>query len=187
MALTKSAVVSTAVEILQQFGLADLSMRRLARELEVQVGALYWHVKNKQELLAEVAAELLNVPHLEVDPAAFPDSRQALLQLARKLYLVLLPIQDSPEVLEVASALRTTELRPLNQLDELLRSAGLAGQEAGFGRQLLLNHILGSVAYRQNLIQLDVGGLEQADGFDWGLQRAVDGLLPHGDSVREES
>lgn len=178
MALTQSAVVSTAVDILQRFGLADLSMRRLAKELEVQVGALYWHVKNKQELLAQVAAQLLNTPHLEIDPQDFPDARVALLQLSRQLYLALLPIQDSPEVLEVASALRTTELRPLIQLGDLLQSAGLASQEADFGRQLLLNHILGSVAYRQNLIQLEVDGADQPDGFDWALQRAVDGLLP---------
>ena len=181
MALTQSAVVSTAVDILQRFGLADLSMRRLAKELEVQVGALYWHVKNKQELLAQVAAQLLNAPHLEVDPHDFPEPRQALLQLSRKLYLALLPIQDSPEVMEVASALQTTELRPLSQLHDLLRSAGLEAQEADFGRQLLLNHILGSVAYRQNLVQLDVDGSDQPDGFEWALQRAVDGLLPRHD------
>lgn len=177
MALTQSAVVSTAVDILQRFGLADLSMRRLARELDVQVGALYWHVKNKQELLGQVAAALLNTPQLAVDPTDFAHPRDALLQLCRKLYLTLLPIQDSPEVLEVASALQVTGLAPLAQLDRLLQSAGLPAQDAAFGRQLLLNHILGSVAYRQNLVQLDVSH-EQADGFDWALQRAVAGLLP---------
>lgn len=180
MALTQTAVVSTAVDILQRFGLADLSMRRLARELDVQVGALYWHVKNKQELLAQVAAQLLNSPQLEVTVGDFPGPREAVLQLSRKLYLSLLPIQDSPEVIEVASALQATELRPLVQLSALLEDAGLAPEEAGFGRQLLLNHILGSVAYRQNLVQLEVSQNRPADGFEWGLQRAVDGLLMTG-------
>ncbi|PRB69275.1 helix-turn-helix domain-containing protein [Arthrobacter sp. MYb213] len=176
MALTQLTVVDTAVDILQQFGLADLSMRRLAKELEVQVGALYWHVKNKQELLAAVAAKLLNTEQLRVIPENFATPADAVLQLCRKLYLALLPIQDSPEVVEVASALQVEQLNPVLQLRELLQLAGLSVEESRFGQQLLLNHILGSVAYRQNLVQLDVD-TPQSDGFDWGLQRAVSGLF----------
>lgn len=176
MALTQLAVVDTAVGILQQFGLADLSMRRLAKELDVQVGALYWHVKNKQELLAQVAAQLLNTPALSVDASDYDSPAEAILQLARKLYLALLPIQDSPEVIEVATAMQANELQPVLQLRTLLEAAGLAAENARHGQQLLLNHVLGSVAYRQNLVQLDVDE-PLADGFDWGLQRAVAGLI----------
>ncbi|MGO3393861.1 TetR/AcrR family transcriptional regulator [Glutamicibacter arilaitensis] len=176
MALTQLTVVDTAVGILQQFGLADLSMRRLAKELDVQVGALYWHVKNKQELLAQVAAKLLNTPALAVQAGDFDDPADAILHLARKLYLALLPIQDSPEVVEVASAMQATELQPVLALRSLLESAGLSAEHAIHGQQLLLNHVLGSVAFRQNLVQLDVDA-PLADGFDWGLQRAVAGLV----------
>ena len=176
MALTRDMVVDAAVEILQRFGLADLSMRRLAKELDVQVGALYWHVKNKQELLAQVAAQLLNTPALVVQAQNFAAPADAVLQLCRLLYLSLLPIQDSPEVIEVASALGITELHPVLQLRSLLAAAGLDAQQARFGQQLLLNHVLGSVAYRQNLVQLDVESSEK-DGFDFGLQRAVAGLV----------
>ncbi len=174
--MTQLTVVDTAVDILQQFGLADLSMRRLAKELDVQVGALYWHVKNKQELLAQVAAKLLNTPALSVRADDFATPGEAVLQLMRKLYLALLPIQDSPEVIEVASAMQVESLEPVLQLRTLLQQAGLGEDQARFGQQLLLNHVLGSVAYRQNLIQLDVNSTE-SDGFDWGLQRAVAGLL----------
>ncbi|ALD62790.1 MULTISPECIES: TetR/AcrR family transcriptional regulator [Micrococcaceae] len=176
MALTQLTVVDTAVDILQQFGLADLSMRRLAKELDVQVGALYWHVKNKQELLAQVAAKLLNTPALAVRAEDFASPGEAVLQLMRKLYLALLPIQDSPEVIEVASAMQVKDLQPVLLLRALLQRAGLTAEQARFGQQLLLNHVLGSVAYRQNLIQLDVDS-EESDGYDWGLQRAVAGLL----------
>ncbi|PRA11945.1 TetR family transcriptional regulator [Arthrobacter sp. MYb211] len=176
MALTQLTVVNTAVDILQQFGLADLSMRRLAKELDVQVGALYWHVKNKQELLAQVAAQLLNTEPLRVNAEHFSSPADAVLQLSRNLYLALLPIQDSPEVIEVATALQVKELNPMLQLRELLVSAGLSVEHARFGQQLLLNHVLGSVAYRQNLVQLDVDA-PQADGFDWGLRCAITGLF----------
>ncbi|KSU65493.1 TetR/AcrR family transcriptional regulator [Arthrobacter sp. NIO-1057] len=176
MALTQLTVVDTAVDILQQFGLADLSMRRLAKELDVQVGALYWHVKNKQELLAQVAAKLLNTPQLSVKAEEFNAPADAILQLARNLYLALLPIQDSPEVIEVATAMQATNLAPVLQLRELLEATGLSSENARHGQQLLLNHILGSVAFRQNLVQLDVDS-PISDGFDWALQRAVAGLV----------
>lgn len=59
MALTKAAIVAGGLEILARYGLADLTMRRLAEELGVQAGALYYHVPNKQQLLAALADELL--------------------------------------------------------------------------------------------------------------------------------
>ncbi|MGJ4076304.1 TetR family transcriptional regulator [Corynebacterium macclintockiae] len=51
--------MSTAVDILQQYGLADLTMRRLARALDVAPGALYWHFPNKQALLGGIAESIL--------------------------------------------------------------------------------------------------------------------------------
>ena len=59
MALNRDDVVDAAWHILQTYGLGDLSMRRLARELGVQPGALYWHVANKQELLAVLAQRMV--------------------------------------------------------------------------------------------------------------------------------
>ena len=60
MPLTKRAVVEAASTILDEFGLADLSMRRVADALGVQPGALYYHVPNKQSLLSAVADEIVD-------------------------------------------------------------------------------------------------------------------------------
>ena len=48
-------VVERAVTVLDEYGLADLTMRRLAAELDVRPSALYHHFANKQTLLAAVA------------------------------------------------------------------------------------------------------------------------------------
>ena len=48
-------MVDAAVGILQDFGMGDLYMRRVAAVLGVQASALYWHVPDKQSLLARVA------------------------------------------------------------------------------------------------------------------------------------
>lgn len=53
--LTRQTIVETAVGLLNEVGLDGLTMRRLAAELGVQNPALYWHFRNKQELLDEMA------------------------------------------------------------------------------------------------------------------------------------
>ena len=57
--LTAQDVVDAAVGILQDFGMGDLSMRRVAAVLGVQASALYWHVPDKQSLLARVADRIV--------------------------------------------------------------------------------------------------------------------------------
>lgn len=60
MQLTTTAIIKSALEILHDYGLGDLTIRRLARTLDVAPAALYWHFPNKQALLGGVADELLS-------------------------------------------------------------------------------------------------------------------------------
>lgn len=53
--LDRQAVVRTALRVLDKTGLDGLTVRKIASELHVQAPALYWHFKNKQELLDEMA------------------------------------------------------------------------------------------------------------------------------------
>src|ERR1700688_4158094 len=55
VALKRQGVVRTALRILDEVGLDGLTVRKLASELGVQAPALYWHFKNKQALLDEMA------------------------------------------------------------------------------------------------------------------------------------
>jgi AcrR family transcriptional regulator len=57
--LHKRDVVDAATAILDSYGIADLTMRRLARELNVSPGALYWQFANKQQLLGAIADRIL--------------------------------------------------------------------------------------------------------------------------------
>ncbi|GHC73679.1 TetR/AcrR family transcriptional regulator C-terminal domain-containing protein [Streptomyces cinnamoneus] len=57
--LDRSRVADTALQVLNDVGLEGLALRRIANELNVQAPALYWHFKNKQELLDEMATELM--------------------------------------------------------------------------------------------------------------------------------
>jgi len=53
--LDRQVAVRAALRVLDKTGLDGLTVRKIASELHVQAPALYWHFKNKQELLDEMA------------------------------------------------------------------------------------------------------------------------------------
>lgn len=109
MALTRDTVVDAATRILREYGLADLTMRRLARELGVQPGALYWHVADKQDLLVAVTEGLL---------AKIPVHDNAV-GLGAWLTRTLLPVPDAADVVRVALAWRPEVVSALAAFEEL--------------------------------------------------------------------
>jgi len=56
--LDREAVVQAALELLGKEGFEGLTLRRLATELHVQAPAIYWHFKDKRELLDEMATQV---------------------------------------------------------------------------------------------------------------------------------
>jgi len=95
----RHSVVACALRLLDDVGLPDLSMRRLATELEVQPSALYWHFESKQQLLAAVADRILSAVG-ELDPSTtLEDAAQAILD-------ALLTYRDGAEVVMSTYALR---------------------------------------------------------------------------------
>jgi len=56
--LTKAAIVQAALDLLDEAGMDGLTVRALASRLGVQAPALYWHVRNKQALLDEMATRI---------------------------------------------------------------------------------------------------------------------------------
>lgn len=79
-ALTLGAVVDGALALADAEGLAAVTVRRLAGELGVTPMALYWHVRNKDELLDGMAAGVLERVDRSVDPAApWPGQLRSLL------------------------------------------------------------------------------------------------------------
>jgi TetR/AcrR family transcriptional regulator, tetracycline repressor protein len=59
MAVSQESIVDTGLRLLDDHGLAGVSLRRIARELGVQAPTLYWHVGNKRQLLDLMAERLI--------------------------------------------------------------------------------------------------------------------------------
>lgn len=62
--LSREAVIQAALDLLESVGVEGLSMRAVADRLGVKAASLYWHVRDKEQLLESVAAAVLD--HVEV-------------------------------------------------------------------------------------------------------------------------
>ena len=151
MPLTRDDVVDAAMGILREYGLADLSMRRLARDLGVQPGALYWHVKNKQELLTVLAGLILA-------PLARREAATAR-ELAVQVRTALLSVRDGAEVVALAHALNPDAPSPLLGFGALLAGPGLPAGQAEWAGRALVHYVLGSVMEEQTRAGLFRAGL----------------------------
>ncbi|MCT1657251.1 TetR family transcriptional regulator [Brevibacterium luteolum] len=134
MALSQQAIIDTSLRILSRFGMGDLSMRRLARELDVQPSALYWHVKNKQDLFVLLARQMLAAAVAEADGTEAAD-------LAWALRTVLLRYRDGAEIYALGLALEGDELIP-----EPIRERG---------GETLMDYIVGALIIEQHRTDFD--------------------------------
>jgi TetR/AcrR family tetracycline transcriptional repressor len=57
--ITRERIVAAALELLNDKGMDALTVRALASRLDVGAPALYWHVRNKQELLDEMSTVVM--------------------------------------------------------------------------------------------------------------------------------
>ena len=64
--LTRERVLRTAIAFADEHGLGELTMRRLAKELDVEAMSLYNHVTNKGDLLDG----MIELVFSEIEPPA---------------------------------------------------------------------------------------------------------------------
>jgi TetR/AcrR family transcriptional regulator, tetracycline repressor protein len=58
--LSRDAVIQAALDLLDTDGVEGLSMRAVAERLGVRAASLYWHLRDKEQLLESVAAAVLD-------------------------------------------------------------------------------------------------------------------------------
>jgi AcrR family transcriptional regulator len=142
---TRDGIVATALGLLEQTGLPDLSMRRLAAELGVQPSALYWHFENKQSLLAEIADRIVE----SADPvAATGDGDADVTAVAFALRDALLAHRDGAEIV-----LSTQALGLGSRVARVRLAAALGAPEEDPAATVLLQFILGHASLVQQRIQ----------------------------------
>ena len=172
-------VVEQALAVLDAYGLADLTMRRLAAELDVRPSALYHHVASKQVLLAAVADEILaRGPWSDRGD----DSWDAVAsRWCRALRDSMLAYRDGAELVATVHAFGLASERLDQRLAAALSDTGLDPELAALAARTLLYFVFGHVGDEQTHLQAGSAGAiddepRPASDFDLGLAIVVDGI-----------
>ena len=125
--LDRAQVVRAALELLDEIGLDELTMRRLADRLGVRAASLYRHVRDKDELLVLLADEISGeIP--TVAPAG--RWRAQLAEMGRNFRRGLLSHRDAARLLASTAPFGPRRLRHIETMLRILRSAGLSPRDA---------------------------------------------------------
>ncbi|WP_310889631.1 TetR/AcrR family transcriptional regulator C-terminal domain-containing protein [Clavibacter capsici] len=178
-----------ALRILDEHGLPDLTMRRLAAVLEVQPSALYWHFPDKQGLLAEVADRIVAEAeeHRPRRPAGERPWDERVRDRAAALRAALLAHRDGAEVVASTTVLGLGSSTARQALADAVAASGAGEADTARAAAAILHFVLGHVAHEQQRDQLARLGLvhpepsartrrESADGFRFGVDLLVRGL-----------
>ncbi|MFJ9628698.1 TetR/AcrR family transcriptional regulator C-terminal domain-containing protein [Streptomyces sp. NPDC091280] len=122
--LDRKRVADTALKVLNEAGLDGLSLRAIAKELGVKAPALYWHFKDKQALLDEMATEMYRRMVADAPPAPEDTWQERLLKSNRGLRAALLCYRDGAKVF---SGSRFTGTLHAVQMEDTLRVFTQAG------------------------------------------------------------
>lgn len=181
----RADVVASAIAVLDTYGLADLTMRRLGAELGVQPSALYHHFANKQTLLAAVADEILSRGARGERPAAW-DARAA--QVCAELRDAMLAYRDGAELVATVHAFGLGAAVPAAELEAAVADGGFDADLTRAATRTLLHFVFGHTSDEQTHLQAgSAGAIADAprDGsdFDLGCALILDGLRQRQDAV----
>jgi AcrR family transcriptional regulator len=177
--LSRDVIVDAALRLLDREGAPGFSMRRLAEELGVGAGAIYWHVENKEQLLQlvfdRVIAELA-MP--EPDPA---DWREQVKQAARDERDMM---RRHPGIAQLSFGrvpVGPNAMRYMEWHLSLLRAGGVTNRVAALAGDLLYLYI-GAFSYEECIGMAVPGG-----GGDASVHEFIDQLRVYFASLPQES
>lgn len=179
----------TALRILDERGLADLTMRHLAAELNVTPGALYWHFPNKQSILADLANRILDRAEVMAVSSHSLNWSERTLAQACALRDALLSYRDGAEVVASTLALGLGAETAHSTLAKALRGGECDDQTADRAARVLVHFILGHVSHEQQRLQYEslgivaehpgddaLGSSNATEEFLFGVRLLLDGL-----------
>jgi AcrR family transcriptional regulator len=166
--LTKAAVADRALRLADEEGLDAVTIRRLAKELSVTPMALYWHFKNKDELLLGVIDHVLSTVRADASDGSPWQKR-----LRTVLETVVGVMREHPALPALLQAVDKTQAesftRATNDTLSLLSEAGFTVEEGYWVAMHLLTGAIGMVSGQPGCPP----GVPAAQAEDWLRRKRV--------------
>lgn len=183
MALDRNKVTRAALDLLNQVGLDGLTVRKLGDALGVQAAALYWHFKNKQEMLDQMATlALADASHEFGPPRANEPWQDWCLRYGRSLRQTLLRYRDGARMI---SGIRMTDPALFVAMEsslQVFQDQGFQLPEAAQALHTLYCYVIGFTIEEQ-AVPLPSGEEQAQPGlderFEAGLHIVIGGIRLH--------
>jgi AcrR family transcriptional regulator len=145
--LSRDRVLVAAVELADREGIEALSMRRLAQQLGVEAMTLYYHVANKEQLVAGMVA--LAMAEIELPPAD-GDWRPALRRTAVSAHGVLIR-HGWAGARMMTGGLTPERLNYMESILGCLRAGGFSPYQTHLAYHALESHIVGFALWLEGM------------------------------------
>jgi AcrR family transcriptional regulator len=143
MAVSRETIVDASLKILNRDGAEGLSMRTLAKELNIKAASLYWHFKGKQELYGEIMERMCQ--GFELPDTALPPLEY--LTEAHKSYRqMLLAVHDSSVIAENSIPNTPRRVEFIRGISNKLLEMGVTPKNLMTVSNMLNNYVLSFVA-----------------------------------------
>jgi len=147
--MDRESVAAAALELLGETGLEGLTLRRLAAKLQVKAPALYWHFRDKQELLDEMATVVLRDLAGKIHTPRRMRWDRWSMEYGRTLRRVLLSYRDGARMV---SGTRTTDPAVYASMETAIRrltDEGFSPYQAVMGLSTIYCYVVGYVIEEQ--------------------------------------
>lgn len=140
--LDQSKILAKAIELINKEGLTKLSMRNVATTLDTSAASLYWHIKNKHELLQLLSEEI-------VKKISYPDSakdwNEQIIDFGKSYRKALFTIRDSVEIMTGTIPMTPDRLQLIEYIYQVFMKAGLQTNEIPMAAGMFNNYVLSFV------------------------------------------
>jgi AcrR family transcriptional regulator len=163
--LTVDQVVAAAVSVLDEGGVAGLSMRKVAERLGTGAATLYAYVSGRDELLELVFDELIGtVPLPEPDPERW---REQVVTMMGDLRTVLTSHRDAALASLGRIPTSPNTLAAAESLVAVLRAGGLSDRAIGLGVDVLILYVSAST-FEDSLLDQSMGA-DEVQAYHQGI------------------
>ncbi|BDU20862.1 TetR/AcrR family transcriptional regulator C-terminal domain-containing protein [Dyella sp. GSA-30] len=153
MKVAREPVVQAGLKLLNEVGLEGLTLRGIAAELGVKAPSLYWRFKSKQDLIDEMATEVLAglVPGL-VNDGPPKGWRAGCLNFSLALRAALLRYRDGARMVGGSHMRDGSLYQPMERILEAFQGEGIAPSDATACLGTVYSYVIGFTLEQQAVL-----------------------------------